>query len=153
VSFVGGNASVGFPATVTVPAGATTAHFTVTSSGVNANTVVTLIGKLGTSSAQGAFTIVPPVLSNLTFSASTAQGGNGLTGTISLNGPAGSAGIVVKLTGGNGSVGFPATVTIPAGQSSATFSMTSSSVSANVIEKITATAGTVVRTVNVTITP
>ena len=49
-------------------------------------------------------------------------GGNGVTGTVTLTAPAPAGGVVVALSSNNTLlVTVPATVTVPAGQTSATF--------------------------------
>ena len=60
---------------------------------------------------------------------SSVLGGNPSSGTVTLNMAAPSGGTVVSLVGNSSSAQLPATVTIPAGAASATFSFTTSPVS------------------------
>jgi subtilase family serine protease len=153
VKLSGGNSSVSYPATVSVAAGATTATFTVTTSGVAATTSENLTAKAGTSSSAATLSITAATLSSVTFSAASTTGGSTVTGTVTLTGPAGPSGAEIKLTGGNASVSYPATVTVAAGAKTATFTITSSTVVAAVIEKLTATLATTIKTINLTVEP
>jgi uncharacterized repeat protein (TIGR03803 family) len=65
-----------------------------------------------------------PNLAQLAFSPSSVVGGRSSTGTIRLSGPAPSGGAVVTLSSGSPAVAsVPAAVTVPAGASTASFSV------------------------------
>ena len=64
----------------------------------------------------------PPALSSLTVSPAFVAGGNSATGTVTLNNPAPSSGIVVGLTSTNSTV--PPSITVMPGSTTATFSVT-----------------------------
>ncbi len=70
-----------------------------------------------------------PALAGLAFSPSSVVGGHGSAGTIRLSGPAPSGGAVVSLSSGApGVVSVPATATVPAGASTASFSVSTTRV-------------------------
>ncbi len=122
------------PATVFIPAGATDADFTIATSAVSVPTRVTI--DPGTESDGGVHpfqvSVVvtpagsatpPPSLSSLTLSQSSVLSGGRVTGTVRLTSPAPSGGAVVTLQGSmEGQVITPASVTVPAGNISASFS-------------------------------
>ncbi|HEY5176475.1 MAG TPA: PQQ-binding-like beta-propeller repeat protein [Terriglobales bacterium] len=82
-------------------------------------------------------------LSSLTLNPTTVVGGAPSTGTVTLSGPAPSGGAVVSLTSDNPSVArVPATVTVSAGQTTASFTATTTAVSTATRVTITASYGT-----------
>jgi hypothetical protein len=87
-------------------------------------------------------TTTPASLSAVSVSPSSIVGGNSAQGTITLTGGAPSGGAVVTLSSANTAVvSVPASVTVAAGASSATFSVNTSGVTANTSVTITATYG------------
>ncbi|HVK09511.1 MAG TPA: hypothetical protein VM597_12110, partial [Gemmataceae bacterium] len=157
VTLSSGNAAVAVPATVTVPAGASSAAFTVTTSVVSAATAVAVTATGGGASRSATLTVNPPAavtLANLTVNPTSVTGGSSATGTVTLSGPAPAGGLVVSLSSGNPAVaGVPASVTVPAGATSASFTVTTAAVTANTTVTLTATAGGVTRTASLTVTP
>jgi hypothetical protein len=139
------------PASVSVPQGATSATFSVSTSPVNVATTVTLTGNYGVN-ATASFTVTRPSVSGLAIAPSsfTAVSGSA-SGTVSLDGRAGSSGVVVTLTHTGTFVTMPATVAVAAGATSAAFSMTSSQIASTTTVTVTATANgnTAVATVDV----
>ena len=111
------------PASVTVAAGATTANFAVASKTVSAGTVVTLTGTYNGTSKTAALT-VNPALATITLNPSVLTGGAGSNGTVTLFNAAPTGGALVTLASGNTNVSkVPASVTVPAGATSATFAV------------------------------
>jgi hypothetical protein len=146
-----GSASV--PATVTVPAGATSATFEVTTFPVD-NTTVQLSATLGDTTQFAALSItrsasVAP--SALSLNPTTVVGGNSSTGTVTLNAAAPSGGTVVTLSDDSAVAGVPASVTLPAGATSRTFTVTTSAVTAQTQVVVSAAAGGVTRTATLTV--
>jgi hypothetical protein len=80
--------------------------------------------------ASATYTIqLLPTLNSLTLNPSTVVGGllGSSTGTVTLSGPAPSGGVVVSLSTSNSSVArVPVSVTVPAGATSATFTVNTS---------------------------
>ena len=145
------------PATVTVPAGATTATFNVGTTSVSSTTQVKMWAVLNTS--WGAvLTVTPgstsgPSLSTLSLSPTTVTGGSSSTGTVTLTGAAPSGGAVVTLSSSNTAVAtVPANVTVAAGSTSRTFTVTTATVSSTASATITATLG-VSRPATITVNP
>ncbi len=120
------------PETVTVPAGAISANFTINTSPVTIPTPVKIYGTIAGIGAWGGISVDPPASvkpASLSLNPLTVTGGNPVTGTVTLTGPAPAGGKVVPL----GSqypefVSVPASMTIPAGATSGTFSITTSPV-------------------------
>jgi len=97
----------------------------------------------------------PPPVSGLTavnVSPATVLGGGASTGTVTLSGPAPAGGTVVSLMSSNAAAAqVPATVTVPAGATTATFAVTTSPVAADTLVTITATHNSVSRTATLTV--
>jgi trimeric autotransporter adhesin len=115
-----GTVPVSIPASVTVPAGQTTATFTIASGAVTAPTVVRISGTYGGTTLNADVSLFP-LLGQILFSGNV-PGGTPATGTVTLNGAAPVGGAVIALSSANTSlVSVPPGVTVPAGQTSATF--------------------------------
>ncbi len=148
-----GSASV--PPTVTVPAGATSASFTVTTFPVD-NTTVQLVATLGSTTLFAALGITQAsstTLSSLTLSPSTVVGGSSSTGTVTLSAAAPSGGAVVALSDNSASATVPASVTISAGATSRTFTVTTSTVSITTAVSVSGSYGGATRSATLTINP
>ena len=114
------------PASVTIPAGATSATFPVTTAPPpDSETPVTIsAGIAGTSYASGVVTVIAPGLQSVTLSAGSVAGGGTVTGTATLNTAAPAGGAAVQLISSNTAAATaPASVTVPAGATSATFTV------------------------------
>jgi len=127
--------AVQLPATVAIPALATSVTFPVTALPVAGPTNLTITATLpGVPSASVALSIIPgPPISmsgfTLTPYAMIAPGVT-TTGTVSIDQPAPAGGLTIALSATNPQPAkFPATVTIAAGQTSATFTVQGNSVS------------------------
>ena len=113
------------PATITITSGASTGTFTVNTNAINISESLNIKAAYGASSQTAVLGIVPAAISSVALSPSTVVGPNSSTGTVTLNGPAGPSGVVVTLTSqAPASVSVPASVTVAAGQTSATFTAT-----------------------------
>ena len=128
------------PATLTVPAGSSTAAFDVTVGSVTAATDVTLSVSYGTSTATTVITVRPVTLGAMAFTPSPVVAPASTTGTVSLNGVAPAAGLTVSLASSIPTVAaVPATVAMPAGSTSVNFTITTTSQSSPADVVITAT--------------
>jgi len=100
---------------------------------------------------------LPPPLQTPTFNPASIRGGTSSTGTVALAGPAPAGGAVISLLNSNPSVAtVPATVTIPAGQTSATFPVTTTPVATTTYVSINANYQTVIYPIGagtLTVTP
>ena len=145
------------PASVTVPAGASGASFTVTTGAVAASTTVTISASYGGASTTASFTVTPPgvTLSSLTLSPTSVIGGTqSSTGTVTLSGPAPSGGAFVSLSSSNpGVAAVPASVTVPAGAGSVSFTAATSAVVSSTAVTISGSYGGVSRSASLTVTP
>ena len=129
------NSAAQVPASVTVPAGGTSANFAVTTNAVTASTAVTISTSYNGITLTAAFTVQPPPLPTLTSLAfrptSVVGGTQSSTGTITLSAAAPSSGAQVLLSTNNSAAQTPASVTVPAGAISATFNVTTTAVAAS----------------------
>jgi hypothetical protein len=89
--------------------------------------------------AYGPGAVGQPVLISLAVNPSTLLSGGSAVGTVTLSGPATAGGAIVILSSASTSVGVPAAVTVPAGAVSATFPISTTTVSAVTVATITAT--------------
>jgi len=120
------SAAASVPASVTVAAGARSASFSIGTSAVAGNTAVTVSASYGGATRTVTLTVLPAVLVSLTLNPTSVVGGplvGNSTGTVTLNGPAPAGGAVVALSDNNAACSTPFTVTIPAGGTSATFTV------------------------------
>ena len=146
VSLTSNNAAAQVPMSVTVPAGATTATFIATTSPVAANTAVTITALYAGVTKTAALTLTAPTVSTLTLNPASVQGGNQSQGTVTLNGSGPSSGVVVTLTSSNTAVAqVPSSITVAAGQTVATFAITTKAVTSNRSVTISAKCGTTVK--------
>lgn len=148
----GGSAAVTAPSTVTVPAGKTSGSFDMKSNPVSALTVVTVKASFNGVSHTATLTVGLPSITSFTLSPAQVVGGASSTATLSIDGYAGPSGDVLKLASNNPDVVVPTSVTIAAGKSSGTFTITTKKVAATTHVSITATLGnsTVSRTLTLT---
>lgn len=119
------------PSSVTVATGATSATFTVTTSAVAASTTVTISGAYGGATQSASLSVTPappppPTLASLTLNPQNVFGGQSSTGTVTLTGPAPAGGAQVFLSSSNGAASVPSSVIVPAGATSATFTVNTS---------------------------
>jgi PKD repeat protein len=114
------------PASITVTAGLSSASFAIATTAVTAQTAVTISGTYpSTTTMTTTLTVAPsPTPLSVTLAPSTVTGGNSSTGTVLLSGPAPAGGSVVALaTSLTSSATVPASVSIPAGATSGTFTV------------------------------
>jgi len=92
-------------------------------------------------------------LENLSISPVTLTGGDKTEGMVTLTEPAPDGGFTIALSSNRSAASVPAQITIPAGQASAVFEITTTPVSDVVTATITASAQGTVRNVNIFIHP
>ena len=131
----------GAPATVAVAAGQLSASFAISTTAVPAGTSAVISASYnGATPKTATLTVTLPATSSLTLSPSTVVGGASVSGTVTLSGPAPPAGIIVMLTSSRPSqAAVPRSVTVAAGQRSATFSVTTAPVTADTTAWISGT--------------
>ena len=139
ITLASSNTAAFFPGgnIITIPAGSTTASFTISTVAVAASTpvVISATSQWNTFSLNANFTVVPSfAVSSVSVSPASIFGmfgGNLGVGTVTLTGPA-SDGVTVILTSSNPSiVSVPQSVAILPGATSATFSISAKNVAAN----------------------
>jgi hypothetical protein len=111
------------PASVNVAAGSTTATFTVTAVAAGSATIAASVNG---STQNATVTVTGTVQANLLLSLSvtTVVGGNSITGSVAVSPPAPAGGAVVQLQWTDPVVApTPTSVTIPAGQTAAQFTI------------------------------
>lgn len=91
-------------------------------------------------------------LQSLTVEPTRVRGEKPATGTVTLSGPAPAGGTTVPLRSSSAKAAVPAEVTVPAGQASASFPITTGKVRRIVRATITATLGDVTKTARLTVT-
>jgi hypothetical protein len=119
------------PSSVTVAAGATSASFTVSTNGVVTSTAVTISATYSGATRSVSLTVTsapppPPALASLTLNPANVFGGQSSAGTLTLTGPAPAGGVRVFLSSDNGAARVPSSVIVPAGATSATFTVDTS---------------------------
>ncbi len=126
------------PPTVTIPAGATSAPATVTTSGVSTKTTANLTASFGGSNITAVLTLTQEIPKTLTFSPTSLVGGLTTTGTLTLGAPTISDTTVplTVVSGATAVASIPASVTVPAGSSTATFSVVTNAVTVSTTVKI-----------------
>jgi len=141
------------PASVTVLAGASSATFTITTSPVAANATPTISATLGSVTTSRNLTVKAPILSTLQLSPTSVTGGGNVTGTVTLTGTA-AVDTPVTLANTNTKAALPASpVTIAAGTSSVSFTMTTIPTTTSVSGTVTATVGTITKSITLKVTP
>lgn len=150
---------ISVPASVSISQGNSAVSFTI-----GTNPVSTLpTGGNVTASAGGVTKSIfvtihpdpnaPPILQSVAINPSTVTGGTSATGTVFLNSPAPSGGITATLSTSNTTATPPGVVTIPAGQTSANFPVTTRSVTTNTVVSIQAIVGSASQSASMTVTP
>ena len=146
------NLVVSLPATVTVAEGQNQANFTINTSAVLSQGTAIITATVGTVSETAPLTVLPPALSSVSVNPSSFAGGNSVTGTVTLTGPA-ATGTVVTLSSNTPGVTVPASVAVPVGQLSSTFAVKASVVTKQLSATLTATFQAQSQTTTVTVTP
>ena len=133
VMLSGNNPSLLMPASLTIPAGATSATFTATAAASIANNQsAALTATLGASSQSATVVLLAPVLvSTLVCNPATLGQSAAGTCTVTLTQTALAGGATVTLASNNPSLTVPPTVTVAAGATTATFTATSAASLAN----------------------
>lgn len=152
VTLASSDSSTTVPATITIAAGRSFGSFQITTTAVALQTPVTLTATVGTQSVTATFVVNPVSLEGLEIHPGHVVGGGTTTGTVAISGPAPSGGIVITLASNSASATLPTTVTIPAGQNSVAFTITTTTVTANTVVQITATYGSESKTQNLNVT-
>ncbi|MBI5707859.1 MAG: SBBP repeat-containing protein [Armatimonadetes bacterium] len=137
-----GNAAVTVPATVTVPEGANSATFGATTTLVSGTVAVTVTGTSGGITAQGVLVVRAISVASLRFVPSRQKGGRSVQLIVTLDAPAPAGGAVIPLTSSNPIIAnVPATITVPAGLTSAAKTVITNRVSRTLATQVQAAYG------------
>ena len=133
------------PPSVSIPAGNSAVSFTIATSPVSGLATGGFVSASAGGITKSIFVNVapdpnaPPLLQSMTISPVSVTGGTSATGTVFLSSPAPSGGISITLSTSNRAVAtVPGIVSVPGGQTSANFPVTTFSVGTNTSVTITA---------------
>jgi hypothetical protein len=143
---------------VMVPAGATSATFTVSTYKVSAPMVASISASYGGVTQNAVVTVTPTAaavtVSTVSLNPASVTGGTSSTGIVTLTAAAHAGGMVVTLASNNTAAAtVPATVTVAAGATTATFTVTTKAVTASTAVAISAAAGGVTKSATLTVNP
>lgn len=155
VSLASGDTNVAtVPATVNVPEGSSTATFTITTKSVATATAVTITASRRGLTRSASLTVQPPAVSGLTLTPATFLGGcQSSTGKVTLTAKAPTGGLVVPLTNTDPVALVPASVTVAAGSTSASFPVTAPAVTSTQNGAVTASYGGGSKSVSISVRP
>jgi hypothetical protein len=155
VALSSNNASASVPPSVTVPQGATSASFSIATQPVSSSTVANISAIFNGVTKTATLNITPATaLLSLSLNPTTVVGGTSSTGTVTLSSAAPSTGITVQLSSNRTKVAtVPSSVTIPAGATTANFSVSTSTVRNTSKVTISGTSAGVTKSAVLTVTP
>ena len=150
VSLQSSSSALTVPASVQIAAGTTSVNFSATSSSVSKAVSVTITGAVAGVSKTAVLTVypaaVPPVtLSKVSCNSQSLSSAGTASCTVSLSGPAVSA-TSVNLSTSSSDLKIPSAVTVPAGSSTAAFSITAASVISSENVTLSASFGGITQT-------
>jgi len=128
------------PASVTIASGARSATFTVSHFVVDSVTNVTFKATIAGASKTATLTVDPLLISGITISPTSVIGGADATGAVTLEAPVWET-TTVKLSTNSNSISIPATVSVAAGLSKATFTIRTKAVAATTSAMVVGTLG------------
>lgn len=153
VTLANANPVATMPASVTVAAGATSASFTITAPAVTGNQAGTVTATQGSISKSGTLTVRPVSLASLALSPNPVTGPAPVTGTVTLECAAVPGPVTVTVTTTSSAAQPEPSFTIPAGQTTGTFNITTAQVSAVIKATIRATVNGNGKSVTLTVNP
>lgn len=140
------------PISVTIPFESQTASFSINTTSVVATVTRTITATLGGSQVTATLQIQAPKLTSLTITPTSIGGGGVAQGLVSLGASAaGSTSISLSKSGSE--ITIPNSVSVAAGQTSASFNVSTTAVSTTVTRSVTATREGVSKTATITILP
>lgn len=149
------NAAAGVPSSITVPVGATSASFPVTTISVSSTNIGNISAGYNGITKSATLIVNPQpaaALSALSLYPTTVRGGNGSVGTVTLTAPAPTSGLVVNLSSSNsGKAAVPSTVTVPTGSTTTAFKIATTTVSRKIVVTISASHGVISKSASLAI--
>ena len=149
---------VRLPASLLIQSGGTLGFSDFATAAVSTPTQVTIRATYGGSTQSAVLSVTPPAapqtptLSALTLNPTAVTGGASAQGTVTLSAPA-QAATVVSLSSASTLATVPASVTVAAGSTSATFNVTTRTVASATAVTVSAASGGVTRSATLTINP
>ena len=141
------------PASVLVPAGSTTAVFTIQAGTVGGATSATITASYLGVSQTATLTVGAVGINSVTITPGSVTGGANASGVVTLTGAAPASGVTVVLASSNTRAAtVPASLTIPAGATSGAFTISSVAQVASSNAQITASYGTSTAVATLTVT-
>ena len=144
ISLASANPAASVPGSITVPADTSSANFTVNTSTVTATTTGNITATYGDVIKSATFTVNPPApvaLLSLSLNPKTVAGGSNSVGTVTLNKVTSSPVLVSLASSKPKNVMVPASVTVPAGASSAAFNISTTTTNKKINATISASYG------------
>lgn len=141
------------PATATIGAGQSSINVTATTTPLSTTTLRSISATVDGVSVAGTVTLKQPLLTSLTLVPQTVIGGNPSTGTVHLSSNAPTSGVVVTLSESSAFTSVPSQVTVVSGNSTATFTVTTTHPLLSVNSTISATNAGTTRTATLHINP
>ena len=126
ISLASANPAASVPGSITVPASTSSANFTVSTSTVTATTVGNVTASYAGISKSATLTVnpaAPAILLSLSLNQKTVVGGSSVAGTVTLNKVTSTPVVVTVASSKPKNAAVAATVTVPAGASSAEFNI------------------------------
>jgi hypothetical protein len=154
ISLASANPAASVPGSITVPADTSLANFTVNTSTVTATTTGNITATYGDVIKSATFTVNPPApvaLLSLSLNPKTVAGGSNSVGTVTLNKVTSSPVLVSLASSKPKNVMVPASVTVPAGASSAAFNISTTTTNKKINATISASYGGVTKSAALTI--
>jgi hypothetical protein len=155
VTLSSANPAATVPSSVTIQANATSANFTVSTTAVGSTAMGNITAVYSGVTKSATLTVnpaAPAALSALTLSPTTVVGGSNSVGTVTLTKAAPAGGLVVTLTSNKPTKAIvPASVTVPAGASSTTFNVATTTVNKRISASISASYSGVTKSATLTV--
>lgn len=133
-------AAASVPASIRVPAGATSATFALTTMSVREDTSALITASADGGKASARLLVLAPVLDSFTLRPETVPPGGSVTAAIGLSAPAPVGGVTIQLSQGSfAGLSLPASVTVPAGVSTMTIAASAAKLDSSPPIEVTAT--------------
>ncbi len=129
------------PATLAVTSGLSQYNFSIKTYATSVTSPVTITAALAPTSKQATLVVRAPGIGSVSFNPSRVTGGKSSVGTVTLEGPAPSGGLVVTITSSDPNFAHvvgSSQITIPAGKLSGNFNVATSQVSRTIAVQFTA---------------
>ena len=153
VGLASANPGASVPSSVTVPANASSVNFVVNTSAVSSTTVGNITATYAGVNKSATLTVnalAPVALTSLTLNPTTVVGGSSSVGTVTLNRVTSSPLVVTLKSSKPTRASVPANVTVPAGASSATFNIATTTTNKKVNASISASYSGVTKSATLT---